>query len=135
MAQANSMTLSHSISHVQLTRERNGPAHTLGVDDERTGMHFDIDMVMVLEMDYSQWLSERCIDPQLVVGNWHLVPKPTSDGDLLWITSYAGLERKLISDKNKKKVLIRYFKVRNICWTSEQQLQTYYIEETKKRIV
>lgn len=78
-------------------------------------MRFDIDMVFVLNLVNSQWMSDRAIDNSLLVGNFHLVPKPcppgTKDGDLHWICSYAEIERQYMNDKHKLKYLIRFFKV------------------------
>lgn len=99
----------------QIYRERNGPAHTLCVAVDGTDMWFDIDLVFVLALDNSQWVSDRQIETCLLVGEFHLVPKPcvddTSDGGLNWICSYAEIERKYINSKSKLKPLIRFFKV------------------------
>lgn len=98
----------------QLSRKRNGPAHTLNVKVDRPPMEFDIDMVFVLEISTNdQWMSERPRpNQQMMSSNWHLVPKPNGlDDDKNWISSYAEIERMHLNGKDKMKNLIRIFKV------------------------
>lgn len=105
-----------------IKRKRCGPAHTLLVEIQYPYVktkNFSMDIVVALRLDDSHWVSEIPFETKYWSNNWHAVPKPDSVvaqiGDNEWICSYADIERILIKDRHKMKMLIRIFKVIHVC--------------------
>lgn len=101
-----------------IKRTRSGPAHCLNVEIENTFAKtklFSMDIVVALVLDAKHWTSKIPFEEKYWANKWHAIPKPDHSGvqekDCEWITSYADIERLLIKDRSKLKLLIRIFKV------------------------